>query len=254
MTKKILVIFFVVFLILGGVVFARNTVVKIGVQQGVRIITGLNLSIDHLDIGLFKPTIAIRNLMLFNPPEFGDKLMVNLPEIYVDYDLKSILKSKYHFPEMRIHLQEFLVVKNEKGKLNLDSLKAIGSQSVPESPLQKEQKLPDIKIDQLELIIGKVVYKDYSNGEVPMIREFPINLREKYENIDNPQTLVKLIVVKALAKTTIASLANFNLNALQSNLTGTLQSATSEVTHLATETLKKTTKGLKEIIKLPLDQ
>ena len=51
--------------------------------------------------------------------------MVDLSEIYVDYNLGAIMGGKVHFEEVRLHLKEFVDVKNEAGELNLNSLRAV---------------------------------------------------------------------------------------------------------------------------------
>jgi hypothetical protein len=80
----------------------------------------------------------------------------------------------------------------------------------------------------IELKIGKVVYKDYSRGTEPFVQEFNVNLNERYSNITDPYKLVSLIVVKALWNTTIASLANFNLDGLKGTISDTLSSHSDE--------------------------
>ena len=89
-----------------------------------------------------------------------------MPEIYVDYDLPAIVKGKVHLTEVRINLKEFMVVKNEKGELNLDSLNVVQEQQprkkrAKEPEPKEEGKEPDLQIDVLELKIGKVIYKAF---------------------------------------------------------------------------------------------
>ncbi len=55
------------------------------------------------------------------------------------------------------------------------------------------------------------------------MKEFNVNIHEQYENITDPQSFVRLIIVKALKNTTIASLANFNIGKLQKGLTDTVR-------------------------------
>ena len=115
------------------------------------------------------------------------------------------------------------------------------------------------KIDVLELKIGKVIYKDYTKGATPFVKEFNIALDELYENIDNPYTFASLVMFKALTNTTIASLANFDIGALKNTAAGALSSATKAATDAAatavesgkaaaTDAMKKATEGLKGIM------
>jgi uncharacterized protein involved in outer membrane biogenesis len=198
---------------------AKDMIIKTSVEKGVELVTGLKLSIRSLSVGIFSPVAAIKDLKLFNPSGFMDKTMIDMPEIYVKYDLGAIIGGKIHLPEVRLALKEFLVVKNSQGELNLDALKTVQAQKEGKSPTQKTSgKAPDIKIDRLALNIGKVIYKDYSKGVSPQVKEFNINLNEVYTNVDNPYTLASLIVVKALLGTPIAALANFDLKGLKGSV------------------------------------
>jgi len=77
----------------------------------------------------------------------------------------------------------------------------------------------------LNLKIGKVIFKDYSNGIPPKVSEFNVNIDQRFENITDPQALAKLIIVKALMNTTIANLANFDLGSLKEGVTKTFGKA-----------------------------
>lgn len=282
--KKILPIIIGAIAILLVLSFVKDMIIKASVEKGVEIVTGLRLNMRSLNVGIIRTLVGIKSLRLFNPEDFRDTIMLDMPEIYVDYDLPAIIRGKIHLEDMRIDLKEFVVVKNEKGQLNLDSLKVVKAQKEGKRPEAKETKVPEIQIDNLELKVGRVVYKDYSRGREPYVREFSVNLDEKYKNVTNPYSLVSLIVVKALANTTIASLAGFDLKGLQGTISDTLATAqkaaieaatktketigqttqktqeilkqttqgTQKVTQQATDTLKKTAEELKGTFKLPL--
>jgi len=231
MKRKIIMIPAIVFAILIALFIAKNMIIKTSVTTGVRAVTGLKLSIRSMNVGVFKSLIGINELQLHNPQGFEDKLMVDLPEIYVDYNLGAIMGGKAHLEEVRLNLKEFIVVKNEAGELNLDSLRVVKeAEEVEESeksdPGKEKTEMPDIQIDLLELKIDKVIYKDYSKGTPPKEKVFNVKIDEQYENITNPQSFIRLIIFKALKNTTIASLTNFDLGKLQSGISGTVKKTT----------------------------
>lgn len=244
--KKAVVIVAGILAILFVISFAKDAIVKISVEKGVEAITGLPLNIKSFRVGIIKTLVGIRNLRLFNPKGYEDKIMLDMPEIYVDYDLPAIFKGKVHLEEMRINMKEFAVVKNRNGELNLDSLKVVRAQKEGRAPAPEEKeisKAPEIQIDSLKLKIGKVIYKDYSRGGNPLVKEFNVNLDEKYENITDPYSLVSLIVVKSLMNTTIAGLADFDLQNLKGTISDTLATAEKAAAEAATrvqETIKQT--------------
>ena len=262
MIKKILlgvVVLLIAFVVVVAV--AKDAIIKYAVTEGVKAVTGLTLQIDSLQIGFQKTLVGINGLKLFNPKGFEDKLMIDLPEIFVQYDLPALLKKEVHLQVVRLNLESFTVVKNKEGKLNLDALKPVQTakeeKPAPEQKPQPEEKaaMPPLKIDLLELKIGTVYYKDYSVGPQPSVREFKVNINERHENITDPQELVKIIVTKALAKTTIANLTNFDIAGLKGSLGGALKGAGGltvgtgkEVEKTTVEAVKETTDALKNLL------
>ena len=125
MKRKVIIITAIVFAVLIALFFGKNMIIKTSVSAGVKAMTGLKLSIGSMNVGVFKSLIGINELHLHNPPGFGDELMIDLPEIYVDYNLSAFIAGKAHLEEVRLNLKEFMVVKNADGQLNLDSLKVV---------------------------------------------------------------------------------------------------------------------------------
>lgn len=228
----------------------KDIVIKIAVEQGARIVTGLKLDIGSLKVGLINTLVDIRNLRILNPSGFKDRDMLNMPRIYVAYDLPAIIGGKIHLKDATIDMKEFVVVKNDKGQLNLDSLKVVQAQKSGGKQAEKaEGKVPQIQIDVLRLKIGKAVFKDYSKGAEPRITEFNVNIDEEYKNITNPYTLVSLIVVKALMNTSISSLTNFDIKGLSGNISDTLagaQKMAAETTKKAQETVQQVSETAKK--------
>ena len=225
MKREVITIPAIVLVLLIALFFGKNVVIKTSVTAGVRTMTGLKLSIRGMDFGIFKTLIGINELQLYNPSGFVDELMFDVPEIYVDYDLGAFMKGRTHLEEVRLHLKEFIVVKNEAGELNLDSLKVVKEEEkeVIDEGKKEKTKTRELQIDVLELRIDKVVYKDYSKGTPPKVKEYNVNIDDRFENITDPKTFGRLIIVKALKNTTIASLTNFDLGKLQIGISGTVK-------------------------------
>jgi uncharacterized protein involved in outer membrane biogenesis len=243
------------------VALTKNTIAKIGVEKGVEAVTGLKMKISSLNIGVINTLVGINDMKLYNPKGYEDPVMLDMEEIYVDYDLPAILKGTIHLPEMRLALKEFIVVKNEEGELNLNALKVVKEEKArdkqaPAKETKKQGKAPDIQIDKLRLKVGKVIYKDYSKGGSPAVKEFNINIDEEFTGINDPNKLVSLIVVKALMSTPIASLTNFDLGGLESTVSETLagaQEVTKQLVSTAGKTLSSTTKETQAVVKETTD-
>ncbi|MFC2149832.1 AsmA family protein [Candidatus Auribacterota bacterium] len=224
MFKKLILILVVLVVV---IYFGKNFLIKNAITHGVKAMTGLKVEIDSMNISVVGTSVGIKGLKLYNPPQFKDRLMMDMPEISVDMYLKPLLKKKIHVESIKLDLKEFVVVKNEKGELNLDSITAVKGVEDEQEKEEQEKKgeMPEIRIDLLELKIGKVVYKDYSKGGEPKVTEVNVNIDEKFEDIDDPYKLVSIIVFKALVNTSIAQLANFDLGPLKGNVTEVMDKA-----------------------------
>ena len=121
--KKLGITIIIILALLLAVNFAKNTIAKTALSSTVKSLTGLRLSMERLDVGILKTLISIKELKLYNPSGFPDELMVDIPEIYLDYDLGAFLKRKVHIEEIKLNLKEFVVMINQKGELNLNTLK-----------------------------------------------------------------------------------------------------------------------------------
>jgi len=239
--------------VLAVLVLARNVVVKAVAEGGALVVTGMPLSIGKLDLDLSNTLVDVENLVLKNPAGFHDTELVNIPKIFVDYNFTDILKGTLHLEKLEFDMKQFTVVKNEKGELNLDRLKALQGTQKPKSqaPVKKPEpqspaKAMPVQIDNMRLKIGKVVYIDYSSGK-PSPKEFLINLDQSYQNITELNSVVRLIVLKAMMSSGIANLTNFDIAGLQGSVTDALNASAK----LATEAAAKGLDTLNTVAKDP---
>ena len=65
-----------------------------------------------------------------------------------------------------------------------------------------------------EFYPNKVIYKDYANGEVLLIKEFDINIYERLNNINSLQEFLHEMIEESLNKIPLADLANFKIDVL----------------------------------------
>ena len=255
MVKKILIGLAVLILVLVVVIgIGKNIIAKAAITSGVNAITGLTLDIKKMNVGVINTLIGIEGLKLFNPPEFEDRIMVDLPEIYVDYDLPAFLNKKIHLKEVRLNLKEFVVVTNKDGTRNIDALMPAKEEGQKEEKQSQEKgKAPEFQLDLVQLKIGKVLLIKYDQNGKRSVQEKNVNIDEKFENIDDPQKLVKTIVLKALLKTPL------DLGNWKEGVTGLVTETAGEMLDLgkkgegmtveaAQETVKNTADNLKKLL------
>lgn len=247
---RIIVILVVV---LAVVLAARNVIVKFVVEKGVEAATGLPLNIQKLDLGLSATHIEISGLNLLSSKEFNNEVMFSSPEIFVDYDLGAILRGKIHLEDIRLDFERLVIIKNKEGNMNLDALKPKTGEEGKEAPAQKPKEggaqtkaePPRVKIDHLEIKVGKIIYKDYSQGPEPVIKEYNVNISEEMNNVTDPQNLLGVIAAQAMAKTALTSLGDFNIDAFKGELV---------VPEEAVNMIKNQVDALKGIIKFPFGE
>ena len=257
--------------VLVALVLARNVVVKVVAEKCVRAVTGMPMSIGKLDLNFANSFVDIENLVVENPDGFHNTALVDIPKIFVGYNFSDILKGKVHLVNLEFSMKQFTVVKNEKGELNLDRLKALQGTQKDQAKTGKptgqlaEKGMP-IQIDKMRLRIGKVVYVDYSGGKPnspsgdsrvnwaspgnlqseenrgqgkPTSKEFLINLDQSFQNITDLNSVVRLIVLKAMMSSGIANLVNFDVQGLAGTLMDTSTQLAMQVAGKGLETLKR---------------
>ena len=163
---------------------------------------------------LQKTFIDVKGLTIFNPPGFGEKLMADIPEVYVDFDLPAFLKGKVHLERLSLNLNEFIVIKSADGGLNVNSISGISEPQITQikdADYADKKRKPEIKIDILELKVGRVLYRDYTQSPAGEFR-YQVNIDERYENVTDVEKLVKLIVTRSLVNTAISRLAELDFD------------------------------------------
>jgi len=262
--KKKLGVFVIILLLLFALVAAKDMFIKMAVQTACKAVTGLPLKIDKLHVGVLSTLIDIKGLKVLNPSGFEEKVMLNIPEIYVDYQFGTVFQGKAVVNDLRLHLAEFIVVKNKDGEVNLDHLKTIQEQSGKKTDTQEPRepaKQMEVQIDNLALKVDKVIYKDYSKSGEPSVKEYNIGIDQSYKDIKSLNAVISIIVVRSLAQTTIANLTGVDISGLSQAVSGTLKGATdttkkvlgttTETLKDTTDTLKDTTENIKGILKNP---
>jgi hypothetical protein len=184
--KLILPIFLVFVALLVILLLERNFVARKVVEIGVTKVTGFPLEIDSVKLGLFSSKVDVHNLKLMNPREFQEKMFVDMPLLYVDYRLGSMLKGAPHINDMLINIKHLVIVKNNKGETNAKKLKGIVS---PGGGSSKKYR-----VDKLRVHVGIVTIKDFSRPN-PSARDITLNIDATYYNITDATDITRLVLL-----------------------------------------------------------
>lgn len=216
--KRKLILFLAVIFIAVSVLLAKDIIVKTIFEKTVETLSGLKISVKSIDVGIFKASIRVKDMVIYNPAYFSDAIMANINHLYIDYDITSGLKKEIHIKDMVFDVGLVNVIKNKNGENNLNSLKIVKALEQIDKCERPNGTMPKIKIDRLRLKGGKVNYKDYTKAPYPLVTKFEVSVDERYENITNPYELVSLIVSRSLVRTSPLTIIGFDLTPLQNQV------------------------------------
>ncbi len=217
MNTRSKVVFFVIFFLVF-VLFLRDPLIKAGVVIAARQVAGVEVTIDDLSMSLVRQSVHIKGLKAYNPQGFDREVMIDIPELDIDLDVWALVKGMLHFRYLRLDLKEVLVVKNDEGKTNINSLRFAGvgdrseegkkpAKDQPAAEAGKEAVNPmDIKIrmDLVSLNLGRVVVKEIRPEGGPSIRLINLNVENKeFKGINSAAELASLVMVEALVPVSI---------------------------------------------------
>jgi hypothetical protein len=157
-----------------------NSILRVLIEHQIRAQTGMDAEIGQFSLGIIEPTLEIKDLKIFNPPDFGGTPFLDITEIHVEYDRAALAKKEIHLTLLRFDLGELDIVKNQAGLTNIFSLgvalpakKSGGNVAVD---LKKQTGYDFKDIDALNVSVGKAKFIDLKN---------PQNNREQIIGVDN---------------------------------------------------------------------
>jgi hypothetical protein len=167
-----------------------NFIARVSVEIGAKKITGFPLKIGSVDVRLFSSKLDVRDLTLMNPPEYQEKMFVDMPELYIDYRLRSMLGGAPHINDMLINIKQLVIVKTDKGDSNAMKLKGVVFSGKSSSKYT---------IDKLHIHIGTVTLKDYSHPK-PTERNTRLDIDVTYPNITDSTDITRLVLLTVMSQ------------------------------------------------------
>lgn len=173
--------------------------------------TGFKVELDEFDVNPIGGTASVKNLRLFNPPEFNSGMFLNVREVFTNIKIADYFKRKLvHLQQLRLNLDEITVVRNAQGNTNLSALSSVENQREPAHTERERTSTEKISflIDELHLTMHKVNYLDYSSGgPEPKQYSFDMKVNEKVlKNVTDPAAIIGTIILQIAYNTTIGNL------------------------------------------------
>jgi len=131
-----------VIVLLVALVLLKDIILKAVAESSLRQATGMSVTIDKLELGLFSPTFTTEGLKLYNRPEFGGSVFLDVPQLYFEYDPRAALLGwKVHLNLLRCTVGELHLIKNQAGQTNvLGLLAALGVPGLAPPPAKESPK------------------------------------------------------------------------------------------------------------------
>jgi hypothetical protein len=147
-------------------ILARDAVLKAVAERSIEEETGLRAAIGQFTTSLGSSAFHIRNLKLYNPPEFGGALMADVPELVVDLDAARAAEGKLRFRALKLVLSELSVVRNAAGRLNVEGVEKRVRERFHWRQRRRGEKFEFefAGIEQMHLTLRKVLYTELSPG------------------------------------------------------------------------------------------
>ena len=186
-------------------------------MNGISHATGTRTVLKKFSLSMIKQTISIEGLLIYNPLEgFPYEPFVRVGKAVLRFEAGSLLKGKVHIPLAELSLDEVVIVTSKDGELHIQKLKVM--QKAQEDPKQEPSaKQEDMKkesggkgipflIDEMSLDLGRVVIKDFSASDEPVINIIDIPVKaQRYTNIDSVQKLVALVMFESVKSAGVKS-------------------------------------------------
>ncbi|MFH1269661.1 MAG: hypothetical protein ABIH75_01200 [Candidatus Omnitrophota bacterium] len=210
---------FIIAFIIAGIIYSavlyKNILIKSFVIAGVTQLAGAQVRIDGLSFDILDSSVHIKGFKMYNPEGFPKDVFIDIPKIEVEYDLSALLKKNLHLVSAKIILKEVVVIKDKEGKLNVNSLKFTQKKEGQQvEPKQGARKAMPMRIDLLKLEIGRLIHKDLSRGDKPVVEVYDINIKKTYKNISGATQLITLILAESLKPAAIKGAQIYGVTAL----------------------------------------
>jgi len=151
-------------------VLLLDTSTKALMESRIRSQTGMDVTIGKVEIGLMTPTFRMEGFKLYNSAEFGGTPLIQIPEVFVEYDRDAAARQLLKIKLLRLNISEINVVQHPSGRSNLEVLQA-------QKGAAAGQTVEFGGIDVLNLSLGKMRFVDLKDPK--QNREFSFGIKDE---------------------------------------------------------------------------
>ena len=176
-------------LLVCGVAFGLDWFLKRAITDQLQQSGMAEVEIGSLNVGILRPRLEIRDVKAFAQPRLGGVQVLDLPELFVEYDREGLKKSELRLKQVRIVLKELTFVDGieEKPVSTMDMVRLFPTQMAEftnrvsgltnQVEIDRAEKLGNLRfvgIDRLELSVGKVRFVDMKDPTAERVANLAI--------------------------------------------------------------------------------
>lgn len=188
---------FLVLLLLAAILALSFDTIVTSIAEGkLRKHTGLEVRLEKLALRPWSGRARVEKLVIYNTAEFGGGPMMDIAELFVEYDPALAKERKLHLTVLRFNLAELNIVVNKEGQSNLDGVrKAVEEIRRGQRVAKTNSPMEFVGLDMLNLTLGKGTWTDLRNSGTP--REFDLGIRNEVvqDMKDSKELVAKLTPV-----------------------------------------------------------
>lgn len=213
--------------------FSERIISRVATQK-IEEMTGLQASFDEIYVGIVRPVVRIRNLVLSNPPDFPHPEMLTVKELYVRYDWLSLFGKEIHLDELRLDVPRIVMVKPEGRASNIELLTGRGEKTPPPTsgappatspaPASGADRAPattstpapakparTLTIQNLRVKLGELEVRQYGrDDQEPIVIPVPVGLDRSFSNVTNVDAVITELSGELVMRSTFGLLNNMD--------------------------------------------
>jgi len=172
--------------------------------------TGFDVSVTGLSCNAFTGQLAIRGLVLKNPPSFPVSDFVDLRNFSAAADIWTLWDDRLVLDDLTLDVRKITLVRRADGKSNAEFFsgnlfggptQTANSSGAGVSPVTGSAPVPNSRkflLRRFALRFDSLVVADYSTGK-PVVEESVLQLDERYENVTEAKQLLVPELLRRLA-------------------------------------------------------
>lgn len=216
LVKKILLLFAVLVIIFCIICIAafllKDRIIISLVNERLSKVFAATVKIESLSWNAMQSSLQVKGLKIYNPVGFPQEELLDLTDIYIEYDLSALLKRELHLSWLELEANQIVVIKDSQGRLNLQEL---GPRKEADIHAREgrgpENKGWPLRIEVLKLKLGRVVYKDFSVSGKPKVEAYDLRLDRTYKGVTKASQVFDLMIMESLRPTALKGAAIYGM-------------------------------------------